>query len=196
MGVITSYSIHYTKLYDNVTGTGATLGAQTTHTATITDDDSVSVAFQAAASATTDETAANHAITVVLSVPAGTTPSAVTVDVTDAGGGSATSGTDYTAVGTVTLTFPAGSANGATQIFNLGVLADTLVEGNETVVITSYSIHYTKLYDASMGWQRPPAPGPIRSVVSSRLMSMPRPMAGPIPSRRYRPRRVNTPNQS
>jgi parallel beta-helix repeat protein len=117
----------------NVTGTQATLGAQTTHTATITDDDQATVAFQNAAGATADETAGNHAVTVVLSITSGNTPSDITVDVTDTGGGSATSGTDYTAVGTVTLTFPAGSANGAIQTFNLDVLADTDVEGNETV---------------------------------------------------------------
>jgi outer membrane protein OmpA-like peptidoglycan-associated protein len=117
----------------NVTGTQAALGAQTTHQATITDDDQATVAYQLATSATVDETAGNHAVTVVLSVPSGTTPSAITVDVTDAGGGTATSGTDYSAVGTVTLTFPVGSVDGATQTFNLGVLADTSVEGNETV---------------------------------------------------------------
>ncbi len=88
------------------------------------------VAFQAATSATADEAAGNHAINVVLS---GTTPTAITVDVSDVLSGTATSGTDYTAVGTVTLTFPAGAVNGAIQIFNLAVLADTLVEGNETV---------------------------------------------------------------
>ena len=117
----------------NIAGTGATLGAQTSHTATITDDDQATVQFQAASSATADETAGNHAVTVILNLPGGTTPTNITVDVTDAGGGSATSATDYNAVGTVTLTFPAGSSSGATQIFNLGVLADNNVEGNETV---------------------------------------------------------------
>jgi hypothetical protein len=108
----------------NVTGTQAALGAQTTHQATITDDDQATVAYQLATSATVDETAGSHAVTVVLSVPSGSTPSAITVDVTDVGGGSATSGTDYSAVGTVTLTFPVGSVDGATQTFNLGVLAE------------------------------------------------------------------------
>jgi parallel beta-helix repeat protein len=118
----------------NVTGTGGALGAQTTHTASITDDDAATVSFQAAASTTADENiAGNHAILVVLNVPSGTTPSVITVDVTDAGGGTATSGTDYTAVGTTTLTFPAGSADGATQTFDLVVLPDALVENVETV---------------------------------------------------------------
>jgi hydroxyethylthiazole kinase-like sugar kinase family protein len=118
----------------NVTGTQAILGAQTTHTATIIDDDFAKVAFQAATSATADEDAAgNHAVTVLLSVPSGTTPSAITVDVTDVGGGTATSGTDYSPVGTATLTFPVGSSNGATQTFNLGILSDAFAEGIETV---------------------------------------------------------------
>ncbi len=120
-------------LLGNLTGTQGALGAQTTHTATITDDDQATVAFQAATSATADEGAGNHTVEVVLSVPAGTTPTDVTVEVSDAGSGTASSGGDYSAVGTVTLTFPAGSANGATQVFNLGVLADLLVEGDETV---------------------------------------------------------------
>lgn len=93
----------------------------------------LSMAFAAAASASADEAAGNHAINVVLSVPAGSTPTPITGDVTDALSGSATLGTDYTAVGTVTLTFSAGAVDGAIQVFNLGVLADALVEGNETV---------------------------------------------------------------
>ncbi len=117
----------------NVTGIGGALGAQTTHTATITDDDQATLAFQGATSATADEAASNHAVAVVLNVPAGTTPTAITVDVTDAGSGTATSGADYNAVGTVTLTFPAGSADGATKIFNLLVVDNALVESDETV---------------------------------------------------------------
>ncbi|GAG23060.1 unnamed protein product, partial [marine sediment metagenome] len=117
----------------NVTGTQAVLGAQATHEATITDDDTATIAFQSVSSATADEIAGNHAVTVELTVATGTTPSAITVDVTDVGGGTATADADYTAVGTVTLTFPAGSASGATQTFNLAVLGDTDVEVNETV---------------------------------------------------------------
>jgi hypothetical protein len=112
----------------------ATIGAQNTHVATITDDDAASVAFAAATSATADESAAAHNINVVLTIPGGGTLSAaVTVEAVDAGGGSATSATDYNAFGTQTVTFPIGAADGATQSVTLNVLADTDVEGNETV---------------------------------------------------------------
>jgi hypothetical protein len=71
---------------------------------------------------------------VVLTIPGGGTLSAaVTVEAVDAGGGSATSATDYNAFGTQTVTFPIGAADGATQSVTLNVLADTDVEGNETV---------------------------------------------------------------
>jgi len=119
----------------NVVG-AAVLGGQDTHTATITDDEVTTVAFTTAASTTANEAAGNHAVTATLSVPGGgAIAQAVTVDVTDAGTGTATSGVagDYSAVGTETLTFPAGSADGAVQTFNLAILADTLVEGDETV---------------------------------------------------------------
>jgi len=119
----------------NVVG-AASLGGQDTHTVTITDDEVTTVAFTAAASTTANEAAGNHPVTVTLSVPGGgAIAQAVTVDVTDAGTGTATSGVagDYSAVGTETLTFPAGSVDGAVQTFNLAILADTLVEGDETV---------------------------------------------------------------
>lgn len=112
----------------------AVAGTQTTHQVTITDDDGASVAFTAPASATATEAAGNHPVSVTLSVPGGgTTAVPITVNLVDAGGGTATSGTDYAAVGTVPLTFPIGSANGATLAFNLQVLGDLLTENNETV---------------------------------------------------------------
>ncbi len=69
------------------------MGAQATHSATITDDDQALVAFQGATSATAVEVG-NHAVELVLSVPAGTTPTNITVDVTDVGSGNAGSGSD------------------------------------------------------------------------------------------------------
>lgn len=116
----------------NISGGLNSIGVPSTHTVTITDDDFTSVDFQAASSSTADETAGNHAITLVLTA-AGPIGADVTVDVTDAGGGTATSTSDYSSVGTTVVTFPMGSGNGATQTFNLGVLADTDVEADETV---------------------------------------------------------------
>ncbi|MBI4575343.1 MAG: hypothetical protein HY722_03665 [Planctomycetes bacterium] len=122
----------------NISGSGG-LGAQTTHTATLTDDEGATVAFTAATSATASEAAANHAVTVTLTTTGGgTLASALTVNAASTGG-TATAGTDYNAVA-VTLTFPAASANGAIQTVNIPVLADTFIEGNETVVLTLSSV--------------------------------------------------------
>ncbi len=116
-----------------VSANGA-LGTQATHTATITDDEAAgTVAFTAATSASTDEASGTPGLTVTLTLAAGTLASPVTVVVSDATGGTATSGTDYTAIAGTTLTFPAGSANSATQTFTIPVTQDTLVEGAETV---------------------------------------------------------------
>jgi outer membrane protein OmpA-like peptidoglycan-associated protein/IMP cyclohydrolase len=110
----------------------AVIGAQSTHTATITDDDSASVAFALASSATVDESTALN-IDVTLSLTSGSLGQAVTVDVVDLLTGSATAATDYAAFGTQTVTFPIGSVDGATQTVTLTPTDDTDVEGNETV---------------------------------------------------------------
>ena len=57
----------------------------------------------------------------------------VTVQYADAGTGTATSGTDYTAITGGTLTFAAGTTS---QTFNVSVTGDVLDESNETVVVT------------------------------------------------------------
>ncbi|MBI4576206.1 MAG: Ig-like domain-containing protein, partial [Planctomycetes bacterium] len=125
-------------ILSGISSNGA-LGAQTTHTATIGDDESASVAFTIAASATANETAGNHAVTATLSTtPGATLASALTVDASGVSG-TATSGADYTAVAT-TLTFAAGSGNGATQTLNVPVLADTLIEGAETVGLALFNV--------------------------------------------------------
>lgn len=98
------------------------------------------VAFQANNSATADEQAAAHSVTVVLSAPNGAIPGAVGATVSDSGGGSASSGTDYQALGPQTVTFTSGSTNGATQTVDLNVLADFAAEGDETVVLQLGSV--------------------------------------------------------
>ncbi len=57
----------------------------------------------------------------------------VTVDYADARTGTATSGTDYTAITGGTLTFTAGTTS---QTFTVAVTGDTTDEANETVVVT------------------------------------------------------------
>ncbi|MCR4317632.1 MAG: hypothetical protein NUW37_14930 [Planctomycetes bacterium] len=113
----------------------ASLGATATHTMTIADDDAPTVEFQMASSATVDETAQDFEITVMLTTTGGTLPSAVTVDVSSAGGGTATAGIDFTAVNE-TLTFAQGSASGDTMTFSVSILSDENSESNDNVVLT------------------------------------------------------------
>ncbi len=116
----------------NVTGAPtASLGAQSTHQVTITDDEA-SLEFALASSNTVDESATPFNVIVELSTPIPLV-APIMVDVTDAGGGSAISATDYTAVGTQTLIFPMGSTNGTTMNAVLTPIVDTDVENHETV---------------------------------------------------------------
>ncbi len=116
----------------NLVGTGS-IGTQNTHTVTITEDDTASVAFQAASSATVNEGTPLN-ISVLLTIPSGgQLDIAVSADVIDAGGGSATSGVDYNVFGTQAITFPVGTGNGATQTSTLTPIDDPNSEGNETV---------------------------------------------------------------
>ena len=57
----------------------------------------------------------------------------VTVDYADAGSGTATSGTDYTAIAAGTLTFAAAAT---TQTFDVAVTGDVLDEADETIAVT------------------------------------------------------------
>jgi hypothetical protein len=99
-------------------------------TAQIADNDSATIAF-AAASSTAIEATGNHTVQVRLSLPAGgslTQP--VTVNISNPAGGTAGTG-DFTLT-TSTLTFPAGSQNGATQSIALTLVSDSTMEPDET----------------------------------------------------------------
>ena len=76
-----------------------------------------------------DSGSADLVFTVTLSAAS---TSSLTVDYARTGG-TATSGTDYTAVASNTLTF---AANATTRTITVSVTGDTVDEGNETVVIT------------------------------------------------------------
>jgi hypothetical protein len=89
----------------------------------------------ATASSTVDpERDVAHEVTVQLNI-AGFLRTAVTVDVVDvtSGPGSATLNTDYTYNSPQTVTFPAGSGDGATQTVTVNILDDVLDEPDETV---------------------------------------------------------------
>jgi hypothetical protein len=111
--------------------TGATLGATTATTVTILNDDPAvnpgTLQFSLA-NYSGDEDAGDITVTVTRT---GGSDGAATVDVSDASSGSATSGTDYTAISTTTLNWTDGDASAKT--FVVSAIADGTVEPDETV---------------------------------------------------------------
>ena len=99
-------------------------------TGTITDDDAtpmLSISEPSVSEGDSGATALTY--TVTLSAASGRQ---VTVRYADAGTGTATSGTDYTAIAAGTLIFAAGTTS---QTFSVLVTGDTVNESNETVVV-------------------------------------------------------------
>ena len=103
-----------------------------TGTGTITNDDGTTLSINSPSVTEGDSGTTNLTFTVTLSA---TTAQQVTVNYADATTGTATSGTDYTAITDGTLTFAAGTTS-LTQTFNVAVTGDTTDEANETVVVT------------------------------------------------------------
>ena len=101
-----------------------------TGTGTITDDDAtpmLSISEPSVAEGDSGSTPLTY--TVTLSAASGRQ---VTVQYADSGLGTATSGTDYTAITAGTLTFAAGTTS---RTFSVSVTGDTVDEPNETVVV-------------------------------------------------------------
>ena len=114
------------------TATGLTAG---TATLTITDDDpaptEVTLSLNPAA---VGESAAATAVTVTASLNNSPLPTATTVTVSRTGG-TATSGTDYTAISDFTVTIQGGQTSG-TATLSFDPTGDGLAEGGETVILT------------------------------------------------------------
>jgi len=109
-------------------GSGYTLGANTAATVTIADNDAAPTATIAATTPTANEAGpVNGQFTVTLSRPSS---QATTVNFTVTG--TATSGTDYTAIGT-SVNVPAGNT---TATITVTPISDATSEGNETVIVT------------------------------------------------------------
>ncbi|MEM7770343.1 MAG: Calx-beta domain-containing protein, partial [Cyanobacteria bacterium P01_A01_bin.37] len=108
--------------------TGVSLGANTTHTLTINDDDTVTVDFLAASSSFGD-TAGTNNIIVTLSGPADQN-----VDIEFTTSGTAVAGTDFTdfTSGTPDLTITAGQT---TAVLPVAILTEATVDGNKSLVI-------------------------------------------------------------
>ncbi|MEO0660666.1 MAG: Calx-beta domain-containing protein, partial [Planctomycetota bacterium] len=113
----------------------AQLGSAT-QTVTLEDAHVATVSFQSATSVTPDESSSNHSVLVELDVTnGGSLGFDLDVDVQDEGTGSATAGSDYTALGSVSVTFTSGTADGATRTVDVGVLDDGDAEGTETLAL-------------------------------------------------------------
>ncbi len=127
--------------------TGGLVLGTTQHTLTITDDDDTfSAAFSLAASAQVEgDTGSAPATVDVVLTSAVPLTQARTVEVAlDTGSSTALLGSDFSFTSPATVTFPAGSADGATQaVPGLSILGDTVGELNESVVLT--------LQNASLG---------------------------------------------
>ncbi|MDY7050444.1 MAG: Calx-beta domain-containing protein, partial [Microcystis panniformis WG22] len=109
-------------------GTGYTVGTPNAATGTITNDDT-SVTLAVSPSSVTEDGTTNLVYTFTRN---GVTTNPLTVNYTL--GGTATLNTDYTRTGTTnTVTFAAGSA---TATVTVDPTADTIVESNETVILT------------------------------------------------------------
>ena len=96
---------------------------------TIVDDDTPTLTIDSPSAAEGDTGTANLDYTVTLS-PAVPSGHSVTVDWSDAGGGTASSGTDYTALAGGTLTFAAGETS---KTISAPVQGDSAFEPDETV---------------------------------------------------------------
>ncbi|CCI04718.1 beta strand repeat-containing protein [Microcystis aeruginosa] len=110
-------------------GTGYTVGTTTAVTGTITNDDFPSITLAVSPASVTEDGTTNLVYTFTRS---GVTTNPLTVNYTL--GGTATLNTDYTRTGTTnTVTFAAGSS---TATVTVDPTADTIVESNETVILT------------------------------------------------------------
>lgn len=103
-------------------------GTHTTHTVTIIDNDGAGTLQFAQATYTVNEGAGTASIAVTR---INGSTGAVTVDCSTIGGGTATAGSDYTAVTNQTLSWNPGET--ATKFCTISILQDTAVEGPETI---------------------------------------------------------------
>ena len=117
-----------------LTGSATGLAAGTA-TLTITDDDPAPTAITLSLNpAAVGESAAATAVTVTASLNNSPLPTATAVTVSRTGG-TATSGTDYPAIGDFTVAIQAGQTSG-TATLSFDPSGDGLAEGDETVILT------------------------------------------------------------
>ena len=118
---------------ETLTATGSATGITVNGTtAKLTDNDSVLLSLSTSPSSVSEGAGATT-VTVTASTGGVTSTKDVTFSL-EVGGGTATSGTDYTAVDDFDLTITAGDTSG-TATFSLTPTDDTLIEGNETIEV-------------------------------------------------------------
>ncbi|OEK02996.1 hypothetical protein BFP97_16345 [Roseivirga sp. 4D4] len=110
----------------NLAGTTLAVDISAMGTVTILDDDAVQFSIDDPSITEGDDGAATLSYTVSLNTAA---PETVSVDVSTSDG-TATAGSDYTALGTTTLTFTPGQTSKTVEV---SITGDEILEGNETV---------------------------------------------------------------
>ena len=117
-----------------VSGTSASVTATSTATGTITNDDSaaISVTLSVNPSSVSEDAGSTSVTVTATAASAVAANTSVTVTI---GGGTATAGTDYTAVTSLALEIPAGGTTG-TGAFKLTPIEDREIEGKETISIS------------------------------------------------------------
>jgi hypothetical protein len=123
-------------------GTQVSLAGTTTHTLTLTDNDTATVALSAPGTTAEGGGLAVELFTLTLTTNGtGTVELAnpVTINITDLGTGTATgSGTDYTFSDSTSVSFASGATSGATQTASfVSINNDLCVEGTETVNLSA-----------------------------------------------------------
>ena len=126
----------------DVTGT-ATGFIVTKAEVTLTDDETAPASITLTTSPTSvSESASGMTVTVTATLDGSATRPGATDVVVSVGGGSATSGTDYAAVSSFTVTIPKESASG-TGTFTLTPTNDAIAEGDETIDVTGSATDFT-----------------------------------------------------
>ncbi len=115
---------------------GAALGTIGSKAVSIVDADQAVFDFTSGSATTPNEATASYSFSVQMDLaPGDVLSTSITVQVFDNGEGNATSGADYTPIGTRNFTFVSGTPDGSIQTDSLVVLSDTLAEGTETLHI-------------------------------------------------------------
>lgn len=136
-----TFNINNDTLYENdetvviniTSATNADLGTTTTHTLTILNDDPMpQVSFTSGTSVSFSEAVGAYGLGFSLNTASGL-PVQVTINTAD---GTATAGSDYTAVTSQVVTIPAGVTS---FTYPISITNDLLTEGNETFTITMSS---------------------------------------------------------